>query len=388
MNIVYRFRIYPNKAQKELFARTFGCVRFVYNRMLAEKKEYYEKTGKTLQVTPAKYKSEFPWLKEVDSLALCNAQLHLQTAYKNFFRDASVGFPGFKSKKNPVKSYTTNCVNGNISLQNGKLKLPKAGLVRIKQHRTINESGQLKGATISQEADGRYYVSLLYCCEEPIPKNQTVKTVLGLDFSMKELYVDSNGYHADYPRFFRKAQKKLAREQRRLSHCEKGSSRYKKQQKKVARIHTHIAHQRKDFLHKESRKITNFYDLVCIESLNMKEMSQDSRFGKSVHDNGWGMFTNYLSYKLERAGKKLIRIDPWYPSSKRCSCCGKIKKDLKLDDRIYDCECGNRMNRDENAAVNICREGLRMAGNEKNFLIFLKWENTNKIPTEPWDTRG
>ena len=232
MNIVYRFRIYPNKAQKELFARTFGCVRFVYNRMLAEKKEYYEKTGKTLQVTPAKYKPEFPWLKEVDSLALCNAQLHLQTAYKNFFRDASVGFPGFKSKKNPVKSYTTNCVNGNISLQNGKLKLPKAGLVRIKQHRTINESGQLKGATISQEADGRYYVSLLYCCEEPIPKNQTVKTVLGLDFSMKELYVDSNGYHADYPRFFRKAQKKLAREQRRLSHCEKGSSRYKKQQKK------------------------------------------------------------------------------------------------------------------------------------------------------------
>ena len=364
MNIVYRFRIYPNKAQKELFARTFGCVRFVYNRMLAEKKEYYEKTGKTLQITPAKYKPEFPWLKEVDSLALCNAQLHLQTAYKNFFRDASVGFPRFKSKKNPVKSYTTNCVNGNISLQNGKLKLPKAGLVRIKQHRTINESGQLKGAAISQEADGRYYVSLLYCCEEPIPKNQTVKTVLGLDFSMKELYVDSNGYHADYPRFFRKAQKKLAREQRRLSHCEKGSNRYKKQQKKVARIHTHIAHQRKDFLHKESRKITNFYDLVCIESLNMKEMSQDSRFGKSVHDNGWGMFTNYLSYKLERAGKKLIRIDPWYPSSKRCSCCGKIKKDLKLDDRIYDCECGNRMNRDENAAVNICREGLRMAGNE------------------------
>ena len=109
MNIVYRFRIYPNKSQKELFARTFGCVRFVYNRMLAEKKEYYEKTGKVLKVTPAKYKAEFPWLKEVDSLALCNAQLHLQTAYKNFFRDSSAGFPKFKSKKNPVRSYTTNC---------------------------------------------------------------------------------------------------------------------------------------------------------------------------------------------------------------------------------------------------------------------------------------
>ena len=161
MNTVYRFRIYPNKAQRELFAKTFGCVRLVYNRMLAEKKAHYEKTGKNLSLTPAKYKSEFPWLKEVDSLALCNAQLHLQTAYKNFFRDASVGFPKFKSKKKSVKSYTTNYVNGNIVLQNGKLKLPKAGWVLIRQHRKIDECYQLKGATISQEADERYYVALL-----------------------------------------------------------------------------------------------------------------------------------------------------------------------------------------------------------------------------------
>ena len=161
MNIVYRFRIYPNKAQRELFAKTFGCVRFVYNRMLAEKKAHYEKTGKNLSVTPARYKSEFPWLKEVDSLALCNAQLHLQTAYKNFFRDSSVGFPKFKSKKNPVRSYMTNCVNGNITLQNAKLKLPKAGWIRIKQHRSIDDSYTLKGATVSQEADDKYYVSLL-----------------------------------------------------------------------------------------------------------------------------------------------------------------------------------------------------------------------------------
>ena len=159
MNTVYRFRIYPNKAQRELFAKMFGCVRLVYNRMLAEKKAHYEKTGKNLSLTPARYKSEFPWLKEVDSLALCNAQLHLQTAYKNFFRDASVGFPKFKSKKKPVRSYTTNCVNGNIVLQNGRLKLPKAGWVRIRQHRKIEEDYQLKGATITQEADDRYYVA-------------------------------------------------------------------------------------------------------------------------------------------------------------------------------------------------------------------------------------
>jgi len=335
-----------------------------YIETLAEKNEYYEKTGKVLKVTPAKYKAEFPWLKEVDSLALCNAQLHLQAAYKNFFRDSSVGFPNFKSKKNPVRSYTTNCVNGNITLQNGKLKLPKAGWIRIKQHRSIDDRYILKGATVSQEADDKYYVSLLYAAEEPEHEIRPVKTAIGLDFSMSELYVDSNGAHADYPHFFRKSQEKLSREQRRLSHCEKGSSRYMKQKKKIARLHAHIARQRKDYLHKESRKITNFYDLVCIESLNMKEISQNSRFGKSVHDNGWGMFTDFLSYKLARAGKKLVRIDKWYPSSKICSRCGKLKKELKLEDRIYSCTCGNQMNRDENAAINICREGLRISGVE------------------------
>lgn len=362
MNVVYRFRIYPNKIQQELFAKTFGCVRFVYNRMLAEKKECYEKTGKNLKVTPAKYKAEFPWLKEVDSLALCNAQLHLQIAYKNFFRDPSFGFPRFKSKKNPVKSYTTNSVNGNILLKDGKLKLPKAGWIRIRQHRKIREDACLKGASVCLEADGRYYVSLLYFCEEKPVETRNIRQAVGLDFSMKELYVDSNGKHAGYPHYFRNSEEKLAKAQRKLSHCRKGSNRYKKQQKKVARIHTHIAHQRKDYLHKESRKITNFYDIVCIEDLDLKTMSGEHHFGKSVHDNGWRMFTDFLQYKLEREGKKLVRIDRWYPSSRTCSCCGKIKHDLKLEERVYLCSCGNRMDRDENAAVNICREGLRMSG--------------------------
>lgn len=232
----------------------------------------------------------------------------------------------------------------------------------MKQHRKIEEGYQLKGATITQEADERYYVALLYSCEETVNEIKETESAIGLDFSMKELYVDSNGNHAAYPHFFQKAQQKLAKEQRKLSHCEQGSNRYKKQKKKVARIHTHIAHQRKDFLHKESRKITNSYDIVCIEDLNMKEMSREMRFGKSVHDNGWGMFTDFLAYKMERADKKLIRIDRWYPSSKTCSCCGKIKEDLQLGDRIYECACGNRMDRDENAAINICREGVRKSG--------------------------
>ena len=359
---MYRFRIYPNKEQRELFAKTFGCVRFVYNRMLAEKKEHYEKTGKSLGVTPAKYKAEFPWLREVDSLALCNAQMHLQAAYKNFFRDPAVGYPRFKQKKSLVKSYTTNSVNGNIVLRDGKLKLPKAGWVRVRQHRKIDAGYQLKGATISQEADERYYVSLLYSYEEPVKESQGSGSAIGLDFSMKELYVDSNGDYAAYPHFFQKTEQKLAREQRKLSHCQKGSNRHKKQRRKVARLHTHIAHQRKDFLHKESRKITNSYDIVCIEDLNMKEMSRDGRFGKGIHDNGWGIFTGFLAYKLEHAGKKLVRIDRWYPSSKTCSCCGAVKAELRLENRIYECACGNRMDRDKNAAINICREGLRVSG--------------------------
>ena len=362
MNVVYRFRIYPNKIQKELFSRTFGCVRFVYNRMLAEKIAHYEKTGKSLKVTPAKYKAEFPWLREVDSLALCNAQMHLQAAYQNFFRDPSVGFPKFKSKKQPARSYTTNCVNGNIELKDGRLKLPKAGWVRIRQHREIPEGLPLKGVTICMEPDGTYHASLLYSCAEPQIISRDPRVALGLDFSMVGLYVSSEGEHGDYPHYFRMSKRKLAREQRKLSHCQKGSRRYKKQQRKVARIHAHIAHQRKDFLHKESQKITNSCDIVCIEDLDMKAMGRGMNLGKNVADNGWGMFTGFLSYKLEREGKQLVRISRWYPSSKTCSCCGKIKEHLGLEERVYRCGCGNQMDRDENAAINIRKEGLRMLG--------------------------
>ena len=241
-------------------------------------------------------------------------------------------------------------------------RLIKKEYPEIRQHRKIRKDACLKGASVCLEADGRYYVSLLYFCEEKPVETRNIRQAVGLDFSMKELYVDSNGKHAGYPHYFRNSEEKLAKAQRKLSHCRKGSNRYKKQQKKVARIHTHIAHQRKDYLHKESRKITNFYDIVCIEDLDLKTMSGEHHFGKSVHDNGWRMFTDFLQYKLEREGKKLVRIDRWYPSSRTCSCCGKIKHDLKLEERVYLCSCGNRMDRDENAAANICREGLRISG--------------------------
>lgn len=361
MNKAYKFRIYPNEEQRDLIAKTFGCVRFIYNKMLEDKIKHYQKNKRKLNNTPAQYKLEHPWLKEVDSLALANAQMNLQTAYNNFFRDPKVGFPKFKSKKFTGKSYTTNCVNGNIKLGNGYITLPKIKAVKIKQHRNIPDNYILKSTTISQTPTGKYYASILFEYEEII-KEVEPKAVVGLDFSMKELFVSSDEELGNYPRFYRKTQGKLAREQRKLSKCTYGSNRYYKQKHKAAVLYERIANQRKDFLHKTSRKISNSYDVVCIEDLNMKAMSQALNFGKSISDNGWGMFVSYLNYKLQDAGKKLIKIDKWFASSKICSSCGAVKGNLSLSERVYICECGAQLDRDINAAVNIKNEGCRILG--------------------------
>ena len=183
--------------------------------MLSDKINYYEETKQKLYNTPAQYKSEFPWLKEVDSLALANAQMNLQTAYNNFFRNPKIGFPKFKSKKSNRRSYTTNCVNGNISIDNGFLKLPKVGLVKLKQHRLILSNYKLKSVTISQTPSGKYYASVLFEYENQI-QEQELHDFLGLDFSMHGLYKDSNGNEPAYPRYYRQAEERLKREQRKL----------------------------------------------------------------------------------------------------------------------------------------------------------------------------
>lgn len=344
------------------FARCFGCVRFVYNRMLAEKQAYYEETGKSLRLTPAKYKKEFEWLKEVDSLALANAQMHLETAYKNFFRDPKVGFPKFKSKHGARDSYTTNLVNGNIRIGDKYIKLPKAGMVRIKIHRKAEESWKLKSVTVSRETTGRYYASVLYSAPrvENQARRESEGKVLGIDFAMHGMAVFSDGTRAAYPMYYRKTEKKLSREQRKLSRCRKGSSNYNKQKMKLARAHARIRNQRLDFQHKLSHELTEEYDVIAVEDLDMKGMSQGLHFGKSTMDNGYGSFLSMLEYKLARKGKTFIRIDRFFPSSKRCSCCGRIKGDLKLSERVYKCSCGNVMDRDVNAAINIRDEGRRM----------------------------
>lgn len=328
--------------------------------MLADRIRSFEKTGQMLNNTPAQYKKEFEWLKEVDSLALANAQLNLNQAFQNHFRDKTFGFPNFKGRKNSTRSYTTNCVNNNIRLKKGSIVLPKLKAVKIRQHREIPAGYTLKSVTVSQVPTGAYYVSMLYAYESQIEAVKPV-TFIGLDYSMTQLYVPSEGEPAQYPRYYRQSLEKLKREQRKLSHCQKRSKNRNKQRLKVARIHEKVANQRKDFLHKQSRQITNAADVVCIEDLNMKGLSQALNFGKSVSDNAFGTFVTLLDYKLREQGKQLVKIDKWFPSSKKCSCCGAVKKELSLSKRTYRCErCGAVIDRDYNASINIRNEGMRL----------------------------
>jgi putative transposase len=371
MNKAYRYRLYPNKEQCQLINKTFGCVRFVYNRMLADHKEKYEQykenkeaLKKLKYTTPADYKDEFAWLKEVDSLALANAQLNLNTAYKNFFRDKSIGFPKFKSKHKDRKSYTTNNQKGTIRIiDNDHIRIPKLKDVKIKLHRQIPEDCEIKSAAISQSPSGKYYISILVEFDAKIQSVlPNVDNVIGLDYSSKALYVDSLGLPADYPKYYRKMEAKLKREQRKLSKRMKGGKNRNKQREKVAKLHEKAANQRKDFLHKRSKQIANAYDAVVIEDLNMRAIAQGLKLAKSTNDNGFGMLKMFLEYKLIKQGKQLVVIDKWYPSSKLCHSCGEINNELTLADRVWTCSCGAVHARDINAAINIKNEGCRMLG--------------------------
>ena len=364
----YKFRMYPNQGQKVLFIKTFGCVRFVYNQMLADTMTHYEETGKRLRPTPAPYKKDYPWLKEVDSLALINAQNHLNQAWDRFF-SKTAGHPNFKPKHGARHSYTTNRVNGNIKLLKGAIQLPKVGVVRIRQHRTIPDGYVLKSATVSKTASGKYFVSVLFEYENQVP-NVTPEKYIGLDFSVSKMFVSSEPELQTEERFlknYRKARKKLAKEQRILSRRKRGSKRYEKQRQNVARLHEKVANKRKDYQQKLSTKITDQYDVVCVENLSMKEVTNllnrsfRKGMGKYVLDNGWHKFTQMLVYKLEDRGKYLVKVKSEFPSSQLCSECGFLKSDLTLADRSWTCpECGVHHDRDINAAINLKREGKRL----------------------------
>lgn len=371
MNKAIRYRIYPNEQQKELFAKTFGCCRKVYNLMLADKIKSYEETGKFASVTPAKYKQEYPYLKEVDSLALANKQLDLQKAFKSHFdksRKKKNGFPKFKSAKHSRKSYTTNNQKGTVAIFENSIKLPKVGLIKAVVHRLPEESWLIKSATVFQESDGKFYVSILFEFEQFVTSVAVSDNAIGLDYASDGLYVDDKGNVGSNHKYYRESHKRLAKTQRRLSRMigskkyEAKSNNYLKQLKKVNKIHKHIANQRLDNLHKTSTEIANQYDVVCVENLNMRSMSNKSfGNGKATMDNGYGLFLRMLEYKLADRGKHFVKVDKWFSSSQLCHCCGTLHPEMKdLRIRTMKCECGLEMSRDQNAAINIRNEGLRI----------------------------
>lgn len=367
-NRAIKCRIYPNADQQILLAKTFGCVRYVYNYFLSYKKSLYDTSKESVSYTKTanllkELKTTNDFLCEVDSIALQQSLRHLDIAYQNFFKNKKSGFPKFK-KKSFAQSYSTIVINNNIRIVDNKIKLPKIGLVKIKLHRSIPLDWKIKSVTVSRNSTRKFYVSILFEFEhntQPKEINENISAV-GLDFSMHDLFISSDGQIADYPRFYRKSLDKLAIEQRKLSHCKLRSNNYYKQKRKVAKIHEKITNQRKDFLHKLSREITNLYDVVCVEDLNMQGMSKSLHFGKSVHDNSWGAFTNMLKYKLEFEGKYFVKIDKWFASSQICHICEYKNTNTKnLSIREWICpNCNTIHNRDVNAAINIKNEGLRL----------------------------
>ena len=376
-NKAIKYRIYPTTKQKMMFAKTFGCCRKVYNRMLSDKIVCYKTTKSFGKQTPAMYKKEYPFLKEVDSLALANVQRNLESAFRNCFsklRKKNNGFPQYKSAKHSRKSYTTNNQKGTVAIIEGKyIKLPKICKIKAVIHRIPEKDWIIKSATISQESDGNYYISILFEYADTVNTYIVDKNnAIGLDYASDGLYVDNNGSTGSHHKYYHESHDKLAKAQRRLSRMkgskknEAKSNNYIKQLNKVNKIHRHIASQRLDNLHKKSTEIANRYDVVCVESLNMRSMSNKGfGNGKATMDNGYGMFLSMLEYKLSDREKYLVRVDKWYPSSQICSWCGNHNALLKnLAVRKWDCpSCGSHHNRDVNAAKYILQEGLRLLSN-------------------------
>ena len=353
----YKFRLYPNKEQLDYFAKCFGCARFIYNKMLADRIEYYENHGQYLNNTPAQYKDKYPWLKEVDSLALANAQINLNNAYKKFFKEPVTGFPNFKSKKTNHFKYTTNNQNGNIYIKDGYIKLPKLKTpVRVKQHRMVE--GEIKSCTISKTPSGKYFVSVLTETEiNNLPENVSK---VGIDVGLKEFAVLSDGTIYENPKHLRKSEKRLAKLQKDLSRKKKASKNYQKARQKVAKLHEKIHNQRQDFLHKVSSKIVSENQAIVIEDLRVKNLLRNHKLAKAISEASWSMFRKMLEYKADWYGRELIVAPSNYASSQLCSSCGEISKQTKdLSCRMYKCAiCGSEIDRDYNASLNL----LKLAG--------------------------
>ncbi|MFF2879017.1 IS200/IS605 family element RNA-guided endonuclease TnpB [Gottfriedia sp. NPDC057991] len=370
VNKAYKFRIYPTREQETLIAKTIGCSRFVFNHFLGQWNDTYKETGKGLtynfcSAELTKLKKELLWLKEVDSIALQSSLKNLADSYSRFFKKQN-NAPRFKSKKNRVQSYTTKETNGNIAVVGNKMKLPKLGLVRFAKSREVH--GRVLSATVRRNPSEKYFVSIL--AEVDVLPLVKAESSIGIDLGITDFAIFSDGRKIDNNKFTAKMEKKLKREQRKLSrralHAKQNginlldAKNYQKQKRKVARLHERVLNQRDDFLNKLSTEIIKNHDLICIETLNTKGMLRNRKLAKSISDVSWSAFVTKLEYKATWYGKTIMKVSNWFPSSQICSDCGHQDGKKPLEIREWTCSfCHEHHDRDINASKNILAEGLR-----------------------------
>lgn len=362
MELSFKYRIYPNVAQQQLIGRTFGCVRYVYNRVLAMRKQAYADTGKTPHIfdyikmlTDWKNNPDTCWLGEVDSIALQQSLRNLDRAYQNFFRSpAKMGFPRFKSKHDRRHSYRTM---GAKIIDGKHVRIPKVGTVKARVSRPT--TGRIVSATIKQEPSGKYFI--IFCCTNvPNLPPAPAGTSIGVDVGVKDLVVTSDGRKYSNPKATSKYARRLARAQRRLSRKKKGSRNYAKQRIKVSRTHEKITNTRLDQIHKVTSALTNENQVVCVENLDVKTMLKRRRLAKGVSDASFGQIIAQMEYKTQARGGVLVRVDRWFPSTKTCHTCGRLNNHITLEVRRWQCpNCQTWHDRDINAAKNILAQGIK-----------------------------
>ena len=363
MLTAYKYRMYPDDVQREMFLKHFGACRFVYNWSLEQKIKTYETDNVSLSCYDLNamlpdLKKEFEWLKEVNAQSLQQTQKRLDSAFRRFFRE-KYGFPKFKSKKNPIQSFQVP-QNYIVDFDTNQVRLPKTGWVKTIIHRRF--AGILKTATVSMTKTGKFFISVLVEDGKETPRKELFgyDTTIGLDVGIKDFVTMSDGTKIDNPKFLRSSIKRIEVLQRRFSKTKKGSKNRDKARRKVALQYEKVANQRKDFLHKTSSRIVSNNQAIAIETLNVQGMMQNHGLAQAIGDVSWSEFFRQLKYKSERYGKTLLKIGQFEPSSKTCSVCGSIKRDLKLSEREWTCaECGVCHDRDVNASINIKKFALQ-----------------------------